>query len=235
MTDLVYPLGKGSLYKDFELRMSLRSVCSRLRNVRDIYIIGERPPWIHSVTHIPFADQHKITDHNIMDKIAAACRTESISDTFLMMNDDHYFQHNFEADKFPYFYNKTMAEYLGNRRSEDAYKARVKNSFEYLQAKELPTKFFDIHYPILYNKSAFLEHVVGALEWTNTKGYVLKSVYANAMKIEGVKIADYKSQQPPPKTAPVFSSLPYMKAAFQRTLIEMFPEKCKFETDEPGY
>lgn len=232
MTDIVYAIGKGSLYDNFELRMSLRSL-ENLSNIRNVYIVGEKPHWIQNVNHIHYPDSFRIPDQNICDKISTACRLSELSDDFLFMNDDHYILKKFDATTFPYFYSKTIEEYIASR-PRDPYGIRVRNMLDHLKKGGYPENYYDVHTPILYNKAAFLKHVTDSLDWNVNQagakhGYVIKSIYANKMNVKPVKYMDQKSNIPPAPSVQVFSSLPHMRESVKRFLYERFPVMSRFE------
>lgn len=110
--DIIYPLRKASRYNDIEIRMSLRSVETYLLKFNKVFIIGHLPEWCQNVVHIPAQDQHAIPDRNIHEKILLACNHPDLSDDFLFFNDDHYLLSFFEAPGFPYYYSKTLDEYV---------------------------------------------------------------------------------------------------------------------------
>lgn len=228
MIDIVYPLGKGSHYKDDELRFSLRSVEKYLSGYDKVWIIGERPEWLQNINHIPFDDDiTKPPDYNIMRKISRAIEEPELTDDFLFLNDDHFLLHPFTANEFPYFYEKTLEVYLKERGS-DTYGRRAKNTLEHLKANNLPTKHFDIHFPIIYNKSLFLQHVTNAVDW-NKNAYVIKSMYANSLLIEGVEGKDSKIGKELPSLEKVFSTTPRYRANIQRFFREQYPKASRFE------
>lgn len=228
MIDVVYALGTGSFKHDFEIRMSLRSIEKYLSGVRHVWIIGERPEWLQNINHLHAIETSKIPDTNIHSKIALACNWKEVSDEFLFMNDDHYLLSPFEAETFPYFFSGTMEQFVGTR--SDGYGRRVKATLSHLKSKDLPTKYFDMHYPIRYNKAAYIQHV-STLPWDTAKdGYVIKSLYANSLKIEGTEQEDNKVNTIPPIKSIAFSSYPHMKALVQRFLTEQFHTKSRFET-----
>lgn len=226
MIDAVYCLGKGSKLNDFELRMSLRSISKHLAGIRYVWIVGECPPWIDNVVWIKMADTSFIPDTNIMCKITAACEHPDLTENFLFINDDHYLLSAFDAETFPYYYDGTLEIYLKSR-GNDGYGRRAKASLKHLKDNNLPTKHFDIHTPIVYNKEAFLKHVT-ALDWSGD-GYIIKSLYANSLKIEGVAMKDNKINHPPKVSDTIFSTFPQIKASITRFLVEQFPEMSKFE------
>lgn len=225
--DIVYTLGRGSKYNDFELRMSLRSLEENLSSFDKVWIVGHLPGWIQNVEHIPAEDTNPISDRNIFEKLKLACSSE-VTEDFLFVNDDHYLLSYFKTENFPYYCHGTLEEYVKRRPSiGDAYGKRAKNSLEYLKRKGLPIKHFDIHYPIIYNKTKFLE--VMDMDWANSSGYILKSIYANSLKIEGVEIDDHKMNQIPRKPILVMSTFPNIRGAVLRFLQEEFRKQSRFE------
>jgi hypothetical protein len=227
MIDIVIPLGKGSVWDNNELRLSLRSIEKYLTGYRSIYIVGEYPEWLQNCIHVPINDTEKISDKNIMHKIAAACLLHEVSETFIMFNDDHYLLSPYHAPGFPYYYHKNLTDYITQRRG-DIYAIRATNTLNHLKANNLPAKFFDCHTPILYNKQAFLG-IVNSADWDNSRqGYIIKSLYANSLSIEGVElINDHKYQVPTP--APLMSTFPRVSAAMRKFLFEQFDKPSKFE------
>lgn len=226
MISLVYALGKGSRLKDFEIKMSLRSVEKNLSNVKDVWVVGECPTWLN-VNHIPAIDPFEVPDRNILSKIMKAVEHPDITDDMVFFNDDHFLLKPFDAELFPYYYSMEMEAYLKSR-GTDNYRRRVRNSYEFLKAKDLPTKYFDSHTPILYNKSKF-KQIMGELDWNKAPGFVLKSVYANSLKIEGIQQEDYRGGLIPSGNVNIFSTLPSLKANIQRFLTEQFPKPSKYE------
>lgn len=224
--DVCYTLGKGSKLKDFELRMSIRSVEKYLGNVGKVWIIGEIPEFIQNVNHIPAHDLYPVPDRNIMTKLTIACNQIELTESFLFMNDDHFLLDYFDADNFPYFYDGDLQTYC-KKRGMDGYGRRAANSLKTLQTIDLPTKYFDIHTPITYNKELFQKHV-SSLDWTK-EGYIIKSLYGNAIKTEGVQMKDNKISMPPKQGDKMFSTFPQVKASVTRFLTEQFPEPSKFE------
>lgn len=226
-TSIVYVLGKGSKWKNWEIRLSLRSIQKHLKNYGQVFVVGE-DPGLKNVIHIPAKDPHPIPDSNIMHKLTIACKTPEISDTFLFANDDHYLLSDFEADKFPYFYSGTLEEYI-KKRGRDGYSNRVNNTLQSLTERNLPTKFFDIHTPILYKKDLFLKHVTEQYDLKKRDGMVLKSLYANAIQAQGVETQDGKLDKLPLRDMKIVSTMPKVKYSIQRYLFEQFPEPSKWE------
>lgn len=227
MIDIVYLLRRGgSRSNDNELRYSLRSVEKHLKNFRNVYLIGYKPEFIQNVTHIQAEDKMVVPDQNILNKLLIACDTPEISESFLFFNDDHYLLQDFDAPNFPYYYSATLKDYL-RRRVNDPYGRRTGNSMKYLIQNKLPIKHFDVHYPIIYEKTKFKECFKN-LPPTH-QGYVIKSLYGNMLKIQGTEIKDCKSPSPPPVNSICYSTHPKPSQKVWQFLEERFPIKSSFE------
>lgn len=122
---------------------------------------------------------------NIYNKIKVACSIEAVSNDFLFMNDDHYLLTDFDADFFPYFYEKDIKHYYNSRIS--TYQITRHNTGEVLGHD---AKFFDVHSPIRYNKTLFDK--VTKFNWSREYGYCIKSLYCNSNNIEGAECEDLK-------------------------------------------
>jgi hypothetical protein len=233
MIDVCYVIGNGSKWGDNELRYSLRSVEKNLSGYRNVFIVGHKPLWVRGVTHVPYPDLHKTPDINILNKILRACRIEEMSDDFLFINDDHYLLKKFNAVKFPYFHKGDLDDSVLSRKSKDAYKKRLLNTYQALARKGFEYKNFDTHTPIVYNKKKF-EKAVRMFDWSIPEGYVIKSIYANANGIDGVYEPDYKiscicGKTEMLKKIKVMSTTEAVCQEIQQFLNKTFPDKSKYE------
>lgn len=226
MTDIVIPLGSGSIYKNFEIRIALRSIEKNISNVGQIFIIGKCPDFLQNVIHIHADDIHKIPDRNMWDKLMLVVNDDRIGEEFLYMHDDHYILKPFTLPQFPYFYSSTITEY-NKQRIPDGYGKRSRNTEAYLVANNLPLLYYDIHYPMMMTKTAIKE---SDPDWKNPDGYVIKSLIGNRINHPNKeKVTDYKINGRPPEHAKVCSSYPHMRASCKRFLLETFPEMSRFE------
>jgi len=223
MISIVIPLGHGSRWQDNELRYCLRGIEENLE-FKDIWIIGRIPTWVKNVNFIPFSDSENVSDHNIMKKVKVACE-HPITDRFLFANDDHFLLHKFDINNFPNYYDGTCHDLLKNRH-QSPYQRRVRNTMNYLIANKLPQYYFDIHYPIIYEKDKFVERVV-SLPWNKTS-FVIKSLYANHEK-EKEYARDCKSEFIPWKEDKCFSTMPKVSDKIRKFLEFRFPKKSNFE------
>lgn len=227
MISVVYPLGKGSRAKDYEIRMSIRSLEKNVSGIKDIWVVGECPAWLN-VNHIPAMDPFDVPDRNIMSKILKACDHPDITEDFLFMNDDHFILRPIDAHTLPYYYSEEMPSYIA-KRGLDGYGNRVNNSYELLKSKGLQTKYYDIHTPIVYNKTKFKE-IMSGLDWNKHHGYVLKSLYANNLPITGTQQKDNKGHLSENNSG-IFSTLPRLRASTVRFLQDQFPVKSQYERE----
>lgn len=101
--DVVYVLGKGSLANDDEIRYSLRSVEQYCEDLGNVYIVGECPDFLCNVTHIAYEDKHKRPWKNTLDKVKYVSSLDSLTDDFLLMNDDFFAFAPFRIDELPYY------------------------------------------------------------------------------------------------------------------------------------
>jgi hypothetical protein len=194
--DIMIPLGGGSHNDDIELRMTLRSIDKHISGVRNIYIVGKCPAWVCNVIHVPMEDEHPCKETNIYRKILAACKLPTISDDFLFFNDDHFILQDFVACEFPYFYKGLLQQVPRKLPPYSKYGVCVNNTATVLLGKGLRERNFDTHTPIIYNKHKFQEIMPGH-DWEQRFSYVVKSLYANLLEIEGVKVPDCKINDKP--------------------------------------
>lgn len=101
--DVVYILGTGSLVNNEEIRLSIRSLESNMKDLRDIYIVGELPDFLQNIKHIPANDGSIYKYINAYHKVLNACKNENISDEFLLMNDDFFMTREFLGAEFPFY------------------------------------------------------------------------------------------------------------------------------------
>lgn len=190
-TDIVIPVGKGSKYKDGELKYCLRSIERYLKGYGNVFIIGERPGFLKdNVIHIPFTEdpRNRYRDRNIMLKMAEACKDSRVSDDFLMVHDDHFLMSDYDACAFPYYHMGPMNEGQGQ------YGETKKNTKSLLSFAESFNNY-DCHCPIVFNKQLFMRSVALA-DWSKWYGYCLKTLYCVMNGIEGELITDIKIRMP---------------------------------------
>lgn len=232
--DVVYVLGKGSLWDNNELKYSLRGVEKHISG-GNIFIVGDKPGWITNVIHIPFPDNHRLNkERNIFDKICAACTDDRASDDFLFMNDDHFALADFNALDLPYYHREPLDQFVKGKTT--TYKVSAYNTMMALKRKGHSSLNYDVHTPIIYNKEKFLQ--LKQYDWNIRNGYIIKSLYCNTHSIPGQLINDCKIQEPltiegyrQRVEGRSFFSIgdPAITPTFKRFMDELYPDKSKFE------
>lgn len=192
--DLLYVLGKGSIWADNELKYSLRSVEKHLIGYKNIYIAGEYPPFLKDAIHIKAADG-PTKERNIADKIHLACWHPELSEDFLFLNDDFFFLHDTHIENYPAFAQGTIRDRAWRRPIRDAYYHALMNTHNILNNKRKRTNYFDVHTPIIYTKHKFCK-MMRMFDWEIPNGYVVKSLYANTFNIPKKNCMDTKVARP---------------------------------------
>lgn len=206
--DVVIPLGKGSTWKNNELRYCLRSIHQHLKGYRNIYIIGVAPDYI--LAKCNFTAQENIQqDHylipifmpdgapnnpakNIYQKLLFASFLNEVSENFLMFNDDYFLIQDTDAATIPHYYKpQNLQECIKKMQPGNTFRTAVENTVKALQEKGHELKYFDIHVPMLYNKQQFAQ-VMQQYNWAVPYGYTAKSLYCNSLGIAGQELADCK-------------------------------------------
>jgi hypothetical protein len=191
MIDIVIPLGRGSNWQDNEIRFCLRGIEKHIAEPR-VFIIGHKPAFIQGVSHYQMDDvqNHKQKEANIHRKIMLACNLSELSERFLFMNDDHFLLAELNKD-FPAYYDGTLSDRIDSRTKRDSYFSSLVNTEAVLKSKKKQTKYYDIHYPVFYQKSKYIS-LVGSADWGVDYGYTIKSLYANQSGIRGKEMTDCK-------------------------------------------
>lgn len=117
--DIVYILGKGSVCDNYELRLSLRSLCRFGRGIGRVIVAGKTPKFLSDeVIAVPCADIKPGKKHvNILNAIRTAAKAVAMTRPFLYSSDDHFLSApvdfrdwpiycRFNANKNGYVYNE---------------------------------------------------------------------------------------------------------------------------------
>lgn len=187
MMDVVYVLGNQSIHNNNELRFSLRSLEKFCSGYNNIYIIGEKPYFLQNVIHYPHKDT-SVKAISILNKIKYACTITDISEKFLFINDDHFFCKPLDVTQMEYQYNnEERQKIIDTRPSGDDYRHLVLNTF-----KKFPdADYYDIHKPIIYEKSKFLSMCKNVKFENYSTGLLIKSTYCAVNGIKGIEAPDY--------------------------------------------
>lgn len=100
MFDVVYPVKQKEINEN--LRYSLRSLEKYAKNINKVWLIGYAPDWVTNVNVLRTEQKHDKW-LNTRDNIEAACKCDSISEDFILFNDDFILTE--EVSDWSYFTN----------------------------------------------------------------------------------------------------------------------------------
>lgn len=234
--DLVYILGKGSRWNNNEIRYSLRSAQKNLKNFGKVFVVGECPPWLTKVIHIPAQDRYGHKLMNATGKIRKACADKRVSERFILMNDDFFFVH--PVSKIKLFSRGTIREHAGKHPTRAGYYYEaLTDTLKLLQTAGIDEPAdFEVHYPIEFEKEKFIA-VTNQIAWERI-GYLFRSVYYNTfpekyevrkdVKAYGANELEYL------KTNEVISISDRcaLHRKFQEWIRNKFPTPSKYEADK---
>jgi hypothetical protein len=178
--DLVYICRDG---ENEELRYSIRSAVKNLAHDK-IWVVGGKPDW-YIGNHIS-VDQEKDKYENARNNLKAIVKSENISESFILMNDDFYILN--KVSTVPYMHAKTLNDKIENR--DDKFSG---NSYMNILRRTLPIIYnkvdgpvldYELHVPMVMEKkklSLILRY----------KG-LWRSVYGNIFNVGGIEITDVK-------------------------------------------
>ena len=192
LTDVVYPIGKGSSWKNNELRFSLRSIEKFGINVGKIFIVGELPDFLsgEDIIHIKADDifnPQVNADGNIIHKVLAACADNRLSEDFLFINDDHILLKPTVLKEIPNFHKGDMRTFPDSYWTINHWRKRLKNTMDILIEKGASTLHFDCHTPIVINRKAFTD-MISHFNYQEGIGFTMKSIYGNYLEPENNKL-----------------------------------------------
>lgn len=235
--DIVYIYShQASKWRGQELKYSLRSLERYGRNYGKVYIVGDKPPYLNDkIIHIKKEDKAANKERRIYEKLLCACQTEEISNPFLLFNDDYFLTRSIDLSLIGYFYFDRLENKVKSRKLNDIYRNALKNTAQALTERGLPTKHFDIHFPMKYYKDKFIEVMTG-YDWEVRYGYVIKSLYANSLKIQGEDKPDHKIYlshnkreiREVVKNSDIFST-DKITRALAEILQELYPNQSSYE------
>lgn len=212
--DIAIPLAKCRNNYN-ELRYTLRSIDQYFPH-RNIYLIGEKPSWVHNVIHIPMNDIPGRKAFSIFRKMMAAAKLPEVSDPFISWSDDTYLMQPITEIKD--WYSGTLAHWA---------KANIHNQYKTIVArtwKMFPDGlFFNVHAPCAYQKDRFID--MARLPFSSME-LLVKSTYFNSGPSNPVEMTDPKIQK-----GIFYSSGHEMKTSEILMLNSLFPNPSKYETN----
>jgi hypothetical protein len=197
-----------------ELKFTLRSI-EKWTGV--VIIVGEDlPEWITNVTRIEVSDIKGKKQLSIRKKIISALEYRP---EFLFLSDDVYLL----SEPKRVFYSSGTLKQIGEGGSKPLQAQ--------LEKLNKPTKCFDVHCPIFYEREKFK-----ALECF-TSECIIKSAYGNFHEVESINMPDFKinHKMTPAEIKQAIKDRPYFSTGPQGlkyalpVLQELFSNKSKFE------
>ena len=228
--DLVYILKNTTENEEF--RYSLRSVVKHAKNYGKIITIGGQVTGITTDINILLRQVGKTKYDRVNITLKEICLNPLISDNFILMNDDFFLMQDLDMSKLKTYYRCSMQEYLEilvRDKARSEYTGRLARAGMALEALNLPTKCYELHVPMLFNKHKLLEVFGVFTGFTGTR-----SLYGNYHKIKATKIDDCKVFT---KGDNFDKALPWLSttdASFKLGKVgeymrSCFPNKTKFE------
>lgn len=235
--DLLYILGRGSKWRNNEIRFSLRSVEKYLPHAR-IFIVGECPKFLRNVVHIPAIDPYENKIANAIFKIRAACREIDLSERFILMNDDFFLLRPIKRIE-PMILG-TLSDALANHSTKAGYYFNaIRKTQDLISAAGQKALDYEVHAPMILEKQKFLS-LTDAVEWT--EGFLFRSLYGNTFEIGGKKRKDTKvhriDQLEDLAQYDIISTADrvVLRPEFQHFIYNLFPTPCRYEdpATDPG-
>lgn len=177
--ELVIPLSEYTDNDYLDLRYALRGFDLYLKP-SSVYLIGARPTWIQGIEHIPAKDRPEspMRERNMFEKLLLYPGTE-----FLYGNDDHFLLQPWKEE---YAWDMTLNQKYHTLPNTSHYKMTVANSLRLAPAGNN----YDVHCPMVMHREYL--HRLAKADWRLPWGFCLKSIYASAAKISGVRYPDLK-------------------------------------------
>ena len=237
MIDILYILGTGSKFGNEELKYSLRSLETYVKDYGRVFITGVCPPFIdkNKVIHTHEYDIG-VPTVNHWWKVTQTIKKTDISDRFVLMYDDIFFVKPVELSNYP-FYQKGL---LTDKSGDSIYRRSVTKAAEWLAREECTCYDCELHIPCVYDRVKFMElEPIYEKMRLDTIGMVVRSIYANYCSPESIpeeKRGDIKLMSSTETVegmigdADCFSVSDWVyQCDTQRWLKEHFPNKSKFE------
>lgn len=193
--DVVYVLGTGSQWNNNEIRFSIRSLEKNLSGFRNIFIVGEKTPFLKNVIPVSAEDRYPCqlnADGNIIQKVLKACQDSRLSENFLFINDDHILLKPVHVADIPAYHKGDMREFKPAYWELNPWRKRLLKTRETLLSKKLPAFHYDCHTPILFNKTLFPQ-IMRQFDFASDIGLTMKSLYGNSVyRDQGTRLTTQK-------------------------------------------
>ena len=194
LPDVLYVLGKGSIWHDNEIKYSLRSLQLNGRNFNRVFIAAARLPEFIDPKKVILVncndDPNKNGWLNVFNKVVKVLRTTDISSKFVFMMDDVFLTKTSDFLNYPYFVKGELKPDYGSPKKWLVSKAKT---YHLLAKKNLPALDFDLHAPIVYDRKLYLESAAEIQACVNDNIFPQpRSYYCNRFNVAWVRAEDLK-------------------------------------------
>lgn len=178
--DFVYLCRNGN---NEELRYSIRSVYKHVDSPK-IWVVGGKPSWYTG--NYAKSDQSGDKYKNVINSLNTIVNNESISDDFILMNDDFYIIkpikkiQTYHGGKF-----KNKVDLFSKNARSSYYTSLLKNTMTELKNAGIEDPLdYAIHVPIELNKEK--------LSTVINPNVSIRTIYGNLFNVGGIEIDDVK-------------------------------------------
>ena len=160
--DLVYMVRRGD--KNEDLKMSLRSIDKFAPSFDNVRIFGYKPTWINdSVKYVPTRQLDRIGKwKNCQTNLLAVCSDPSVSENFILMNDDFILTRpiqdwNESLNKVKNTFEEQIEEYkrVGPDTGYTRFFSESLDFTKKISGKNIVMNF-ELHIPMIFNKTKLL-------------------------------------------------------------------------------
>jgi hypothetical protein len=231
--DVLYILGTGSIWKNNELKYSLRSLEEYGKNIGRVFITGENPGFLSDEVIFNKVKDISAPAVNHMHKVRWTFENTNISDNILLNYDDVFFTKNVDISKYPYYY---CGELPSQCRTIRGHTKALVNTRKLLENRNKPYKRFTVHCPIIYNRKRFLNLNKFWDKMDDSYYFSVRSFYTNYYKIKGQFLEDCvlatlnKEEMDLVKHRDCFSIMDYaFKNDADEFVATLYPNRSKYE------
>ena len=228
--DFVYICKPGN---NEELRYSIRSVLHSFPDA-NIWVVGGKPKWyVGNYININ-QDNHKYS--NAINNLNAICRSEKISNSFILMNDDFFIIK--KINTIETFYNGFISEKI-DRYAKTAGRSMYVNKLMTTNKKLIQNGIkkpidYELHIPMLMEKDKLKDIIF------KYPTCLWRSMYGNMYNIGGTQMEDvkiYSDKKYKEISDTIYSESTFLSTedkafnlAFDSILSKMFPIPSKHES-----
>lgn len=158
--DILYVVGKGSMWHDNELRFSLRSIAKYGRNVDRVFLVGYKPDFVSDEVHyLPCDDPYERAHKNILHKVLYAIENTDIAPHFLVSSDDHFYIRDTDFNALPVYYRRRdIPESIPQDHKTNPYFYSLVETRELLLRYGLPTYQTNPHCNTHFDVDVYRQH-----------------------------------------------------------------------------